>query len=392
MIPWLMELTYNLQVQWGLRWGLQIFDQESFRVLAAALLAFMLVMLSGKRVIAWLRRMKIGDTGQTDALALAAKARDKANTPTMGGILIVGAILIAAVLLADLRNFYVQLGLVVMLWLAGLGAVDDWLKLTAKMRKTGSRQGLYSWEKFVFQVGMSLLVGYFAYQHGVPSNLPGPYVAHVLTLPFQKTYEPGTGELAAGLVFLPLVLYLVMSVLMVTGMSNAANIADGMDGLCAGVSAIIAIGLVVLVFIAGEQQFSQSLLVPHVANSGELAVLVAAMGGACLGFLWFNCYPASVFMGDTGSLALGGLIGYSALIIRQEVLVILMAGIFIWEILTVIMQVGFFKMTGGRRIFKCAPYHHHLHLSDWTEQQIVSRFWIITVLAVIIALVSIKVR
>ncbi|MCU0689458.1 MAG: phospho-N-acetylmuramoyl-pentapeptide-transferase, partial [Phycisphaerales bacterium] len=147
-----------------------------------------------------------------------------------------------------------------------------------------------------------------------------------------------------------------------------------------------------LVFISGEQQFSQSLLVPHVPNSGELAVLVAAMGGACLGFLWFNCYPASVFMGDTGSLALGGLIGYSALIIRQEVLVILMAGIFIWEILTVIMQVGFFKMTGGRRIFKCAPYHHHLHLSDWTEQQIVSRFWIITVLAVIIALVSIKVR
>lgn len=392
MIPWLMDLTRDWQGENKLYWAFQIFDQESFRILAAALFTFLLVIIAGKPVIAWLRRMKIGDAGQSDSAALANAARNKADTPTMGGIVLVPAIILSAFLLADIRNFYVQLGLIVILWMAALGAIDDWLKLTAKRRKTGSRQGLHSWEKFIFQVGLSLLVGYFVFTHGISANEPGPHIAHVLTLPFQKTYEPGTFAISPGLIYLPMVGFLIMSILMITGMSNAANISDGMDGLCAGVSAIVGIGLVVLVYIAGDQAQAQGLLVPYIAGSGELAVIGAALAGGCLGFMWYNCYPAAVFMGDTGSLALGGGIGYLALVIRQELLVVLMCGVFIWEILTVVMQVGYFKATKGKRIFKCAPYHHHLHLSGWTEQQVVSRFWIISVLLVVIALASIKVR
>jgi phospho-N-acetylmuramoyl-pentapeptide-transferase len=197
---------------------------------------------------------------------------------------------------------------------------------------------------------------------------------------------------SAGLIYLPKSLYIVMSILMIAGMSNAANISDGMDGLCAGISVAVGIGLVVLITIAGWQQAAQSLLVPYVVQSGELAVLAGALVGACLGFLWYNCAPASVFMGDTGSLALGGTIGYLALIVRQEVLVLVMCMVFLFEIFSVVLQVGYFKSTGGKRIFKCAPYHHHLHLSGWTEQQVVARFWIISILLVVVALASIKVR
>ncbi len=391
MIPWLMDATRSWQGNSRLYWALQIFDQTSFRVLAAALLAFAIVILAGRPVIGWLRRKKIGDAGLSDSAALAVAARSKGNTPTMGGILIVGAIVLSTLLLGDLSNFYLQLGVVVTLWLAVLGGFDDWLKLTAASRKTGSRQGLYSWEKLVFQLGLGLLIGVFAYAHGLPEG-DATSLSHVLTLPFQKTYEPGTGAVSAGLVYLPKSLYIVMSILMIAGMSNAANISDGMDGLCAGISVAVGIGLVVLITIAGWQQAAQSLLVPYVVQSGELAVLAGALVGACLGFLWYNCAPASVFMGDTGSLALGGTIGYLALIVRQEVLVLVMCMVFLFEIFSVVLQVGYFKSTGGKRIFKCAPYHHHLHLSGWTEQQVVARFWIISILLVVVALASIKVR
>jgi phospho-N-acetylmuramoyl-pentapeptide-transferase len=369
---------------------LGVLDQLEFRALAAAGLAFAVVLLSGKRVIAMLRHLKIGDSGLTDAESLRAVSGGKANTPTMGGVLIAGAIFLATFLLADLSERWVQLGLIVLVWMAAVGAADDWLKMTAA-RRGGSRQGLHAWEKLVFQLGVGAIVGYFGYRAGF-SNAPVDF-AHVLNLPFQKTYEsalsirPGPGVIELGMLA-----YVVISILMVAGMSNAVNITDGMDGLASGVSAVVALGLVVLTLIAGNQSWAQTLLVPAVAGSGELAVLAGATGGACLGFLWFNCSPAQVFMGDTGSLCLGGLIGYTAVVVRQEIVVLVMCGVFLAEIGSVVIQVGYFKATKGKRVFRCAPYHHHLHLGGWNEQQVVSRLWIISVILMVAALASIKLR
>jgi phospho-N-acetylmuramoyl-pentapeptide-transferase len=303
----------------------------------------------------------------------------------MGGVLIAGAIFVSTFLLADLSERWVQLGLVVLVWMAGVGAADDWLKMTGA-RRGGSRQGLYAWEKLVFQLGIGAIVGYFGYRAGLDS-------AHVLNLPFQKTYESAlTNKLGPGVVVLPMAAYTLISVLMVAGMSNAVNITDGMDGLASGISAVVALGLVVLTLIAGRQGWAQTLLVPAVTGSGELAVLAGAMAGACLGFLWFNCSPAQVFMGDTGSLCLGGLIGYIAVVVRQEIVVLLMSGVFLAEIGSVVIQVGYFKATKGKRVFRCAPYHHHLHLGGWTEQQVVSRLWIISVILLVLGLALLKVR
>ncbi|MBK7404305.1 MAG: phospho-N-acetylmuramoyl-pentapeptide-transferase [Phycisphaerales bacterium] len=219
-------------------------------------------------------------------------------------------------------------------------------------------------------------------------------MAHVLNLPFQKTYASSlTDQLGPGVLVLPLGVYILFSVLMVAGMSNAVNITDGMDGLAAGVSAVVTLGLVVLTLIASNKQgWAQTLLVPSIAGAGELAVLAGATAGACLGFLWFNCSPAQVFMGDTGSLCLGGIIGYIAVAVRQEFVVLLMSGVFLAEIGSVIIQVAYFRATGGKRVFRCAPYHHHLHLGGWTEQQVVSRLWIVSVILLVLGLASIKVR
>lgn len=384
------EAASNWLHEHGLLWAFQVLFQTEFRALAAAGLAFAIVLLLGRRTIAFLTRMKIGDTGLTDAEALRAQSKSKANTPTMGGILIVGAIAASVLLLADIRDFYVYSSLIVLLWLAVLGGVDDWLKLTAARRGTGSRQGLYAWEKLIFQLGLGLLIGLFAYQHGdtsAPADL-----AHVLNLPFQKTYTDTAATVNPDLIYFPKALFVIWTLLFMTGMSNAVNITDGMDGLAGGISAAVSLGVCVLALIAGTQAWAQYLLVPYVPESGELAVVAGAMAGACLGFLWWNCSPAQVFMGDTGSLSLGGLIGYLAVVIRQEFVVLLMCAVFLVEIGSVVLQVGYFKATGGKRIFKCAPYHHHLHLSGWTEGQVVARAWIVSILLVVLALASIKVR
>lgn len=363
-----------------------VLDQIQFRALAAAFCSFALVMGFGKSTIRWLLRQKIGDSGATDAEALRAHAGAKANVPTMGGVLIVGAILVSVLLLADIRQFYVYLGLVVVLWHAVLGGFDDWLKLTAQRRGTGSRQGLYAWEKFIFQIGIGLIVGYFAFKHSGDSQLQ-----HVLNLPFQKTWS-APGQLNPALVYLNLPMFMVFATLMICGMSNAVNITDGMDGLAGGISGIVCVGLFVMCLVAGDQGFAQYLLVPHIPGAGELAVLAGATAGACLGFLWWNASPARVFMGDTGALSLGGIIGYLAIIVRQEFVVLLMGGVFALEIASVIAQVGFFKATGGKRLLRCAPFHHHLHLGGWPEQQIVARLWIISVILVVVGLASLKVR
>ncbi|MGH7131810.1 MAG: phospho-N-acetylmuramoyl-pentapeptide-transferase [Phycisphaerales bacterium] len=368
---------------------LQLLDQIVFRALAAAVLSFVLVLLFGRPLIAWLRRKKIGDTGLADTAHLAQVAKSKAATPTMGGILIVGSVCVSTLLLADVSNFYVLLGLVVALWLAVLGGVDDWLKLTAASRPGASRQGLFAWEKLVFQLGLGVIAGWFIYHHANPQVSPN--LAHVLNLPFQRTYAK-PGEVEEGLIYLSQAAFIVLAVMMLTGMSNAVNITDGMDGLAAGITSAVSLGLMIVALVAGKQSWAQYLLVPYVPDSGELAVMAAAMLGACLGFLWFNCAPAQVFMGDTGALALGGILAYIAVVTRQELVLLFMSVMFLIEIGSVTLQVGYFKATGGRRIFKVAPYHHHLHMCGWQEGQVVVRFWIVSVLLVVLGLASIKVR
>ncbi len=390
----MIYLLLNTLEDWLLEHSLyryvSVFAQIQFRALLAACLSFAIVLLLGRRVIARLVKLKIGDSGLSDAEALRRHTQSKANTPTMGGVLIAAAILISVLLLADLTKFYMQIGLIVVVWLAALGAADDWLKLTALQRGSGSRQGLYSWEKLVFQLGLGVLVGYFVYSHGARPE--GQSLAHVLTLPFQKTYATPAITPAPGLIYLTPIAFVVLSTMVVAGMSNAVNITDGMDGLAAGISTAVSLGVCVLALVAGTQSWAQYLLVPYVPGSEELAVLAGATAGACLGFLWWNCSPAQVFMGDTGALCLGGILGYIAIVVRQELVVLLMSGVFLVELASVALQVGYFKATKGKRIFKCAPYHHHLHLSGWAEPQIVARMWIISVLLVVLALASIKVR
>lgn len=390
LFDWLRARLENA----GLYGVFGVLDQVQFRALFAALLAFGVVVWFGKPVIRFLRRQKIGDAGSTDAAALREHAGSKKNTPTMGGVLICWAILLSTLLLADVTTRYVQLGVVVVLWLGVLGGFDDWLKLTASKRGTG-RQGLLAWEKLVFQIGLGVIVGWFCYQaSGGPADAGGGggAVGHVLNLPFQRTYAPGGGAVSEGLIYLSRPAYVLLAVLMIAGLSNAVNITDGMDGLAAGTSAVVGVGLLLLTLIAGSSSFAVYLLVPHLPLADELSVIAGAMVGACLGFLWWNCAPAQVFMGDTGSLPLGGLIGYLAIATRQEVIVLLLCGVFLVEIGSVVAQVGYFKATRGKRIFRCAPYHHHLHLGGWTESQVVQRLWIAAVLLLIVGLASLKLR
>lgn len=373
-----------------LRSVVMVFDRTSFRALAALALSFALVLAFGKPVVRRLAALKIGDIPRTDVAALDEALASKKNTPTMGGVLIAGAILVSTLLLADIRSFYVQMALIVMVWMAGVGGADDWLKLTSASRSGGGRQGLYSWEKLVFQLGLGVMIGWFVYRHGDTDAAAD--LAHALNLPLQKTYVTDPFGPNPNLIYLGPAGFVIVATLLIAGMSNAVNITDGMDGLASGISAWVSLGLMALAFISGWQVAAQYLLVPYVAGADELAIVAGAMCGACLGFLWWNAWPAIVFMGDTGSLCLGGLIGYLALVIRQEALVLLMCGVFLLEIGSVVLQVGYFKATKGKRIFRCAPYHWHLHMGGWVEQKIVARLWIVTVILVALALASIKVR
>jgi phospho-N-acetylmuramoyl-pentapeptide-transferase len=366
---------------------LRVFDWTEFRAVMAVIIAFAIVALMGRRTIHWLMRQKIGDAPEFDHADLNLLTRQKANTPTMGGVLIALAIGVTTLLLADMTNFYIHMALLCLVWLALLGGVDDWLKLTSARRSPGSRQGLYTWEKLVFQIGIALLLGFFIHHHGANNAQ-----THLLALPFQRTVDPHTRQLAEGLIYLSPWAFGLLAVLVITGSSNAVNLTDGMDGLASGIMAIIAFAFMVLCLIVGSDQAAPYLLMPHIPRSAELAVVAGAMLGACLGFLWFNCHPAQVFMGDTGSLPLGGLIGYIAIVTRQEVLLVIIGGILVAEAGSVILQVGYFKATRGRRLFRCAPIHHHFHLAGWSEQQVVVRFWLISALLAACALATIKLR
>jgi len=366
----------------------RIFEWVSFRAIIAVALSFLLVVFFGRRVIDWLIRQKVGDSPEFYHADVNRLMAQKANTPTMGGLMIVGAVLFSTLLLADLRNFYVNLGLIVLLWLSILGGMDDWLKLTSARRAKGSREGLYAWEKLLFQLGIGVLAGLFIYRHGMDNAT----MSHSFpSLPLIRAFDPVT-KTPEELWILPAWGFTFIAVLAIAGASNAVNLTDGMDGLAGGIASICAFALMILCFISGTDQFAKQLLMPWIPYSSELAVLAGAMAGASLGFLWYNCAPAQVFMGDTGSLPLGGVMAYIAVVIRHEFLFMLIGGIFVLEALSVILQVGYFKATKGKRIFRCAPIHYHFHLGGWTEQQVVVRFWLITAVLAAIALATIKLR
>jgi phospho-N-acetylmuramoyl-pentapeptide-transferase len=401
-------MLYNLVIQlepWltdiGLFGYVRPLTYPEFRAVASIILGFLIVVLFGKRTIRWLLKAKIGDVPEFNHADLDKMYRDKAKTPTMGGILIASAIGVSTLLLADLTSFYVHMALLCLLWLAILGGIDDWLKLTTARRKPGSRDGLYTWEKIVFQFGLAVVLGLFVHHYGMTKWQVAGFdgvlrMSHSLTLPLAKSWVFDVDQRvfapSPNLIVLGPGLFVMLSILVIAGSSNAVNLSDGMDGLASGITAICAFAFMVLALIAGREDTAKFLLVPWIPMSNELAIVCGAMMGACLGFLWFNCSPAQVFMGDTGSLPLGGLLGFIAVVIRQEFLLLIIGGIFVLEALSVVMQVGYFKMTRGKRLFRCAPIHHHFHLAGWAEQQVVVRFWLLSALLAAIALATIKLR
>ena len=386
-------MLYNLfqmSADWldkiGLYRLVQVLYQLEFRAFFSVLFSFVIVLLFGRRIIRWLVRQKIGDAPEFYHKDLNQIMASRAGTPTMGGLLICASILATTLLFADLRRQYVWLAITVLVWLAVVGGVDDWLKLTTARRSPGSREGLYVWEKLLFQLGIGFIVGLFLYRYGVDQ------AGTALTLPFQRTYVPGTFELEDGIIVLGPFVFVLIAVLLVAGSSSAVNLTDGMDGLAPGTLVVSSLAMMVLCYVAGHETAARTLMFPYIAGAKELMVVTGAMAGACLGFLWFNCSPAQVFMGDTGSLPLGGLLAYIAIAIRQEALLVVIGGVFFMEMASVILQVGYFKWTRGRRIFRCSPVHHHFHLGGWSEQQVVTRFWVIAVALAALALVSLKLR
>ena len=389
-------MLYNLLQSWhdwlesfGGYSLLQVLYQIEFRAFFAMMLAFGIVLLLGEPTIRWLLKQKLGDSPEFYNADLNDLMKSKMNVPTMGGLLIVFSILITVLLLGDLFNRYVTGAVLVLVWLAVLGGVDDWLKLTTARRRPGAREGLYSWEKLLFQLGLGVICGLYLWRLTGDSES-----ARVLTLPFQRTYQPGTESLLLepSVVILGWLPFVVITMLWIAGTSNAVNISDGMDGLASGLVLISSLALLVLAYIAGSSGRAQYMLFPFVEGTEELMVVAGAMAGATLGFLWFNCAPARVFMGDTGSLPLGGLLAYLACAVRQELLLIVIGVVFYGELLSVILQVGWFRISGGRRIFRCAPIHHHFHLGGWSESQVVARFWILGVVGVVAAAVLLKLR
>jgi phospho-N-acetylmuramoyl-pentapeptide-transferase len=395
----LVELFQNWLDERGLYAVVQVMYQLEFRAFLAVILAFAIVRLAGPRVIGWLRQRKVGDNPEFHNLTLNELMKEKAATPTMGGILIIGSIVVTSVLLADLwHSMPAKVAMVVTVMLAILGSFDDWLKLNAARRQPGSRDGLLPWEKLLFQAGIGLVAGWFLYRHAQSVD------AVVLNLPFQRTYPPTPilenftqPAVSPNVIVLGGIGFTLIAAFMVLFTSNAVNLTDGMDGLATGLALIAGIMAMVVVAIAASPRISYFLLVPHVPEARELMVIAGAMAGACMGFLWFNCQPASVFMGDTGSLALGGLLAVIFVAVRQEFLLVVVGGVFYLEALSVLTQVGVFKFTRkltgtGRRVLRCAPIHHHFQLGGWKETQTVARFWLMGILCAMAALVLLKLR
>jgi phospho-N-acetylmuramoyl-pentapeptide-transferase len=361
-----------------------IAKQLVLRMAGAAALSFLIVFLLAPRFIRFLVRKKLGDRPEFNNAKLNEITRHTSATPTMGGALIALAILVGTLIFADLANFYVRMSLVVLIWLASLGGFDDWIKLRRTAGK--SRDGLEMWEKILFQIGLAVLIAVFASYYGSESAYSDYRGQHINAV--QHFYLPFR---AAPIALAPLAFVLLTAITMV-GSSNAVNLTDGMDGLASGCMLIVAGVFLVLAWVAGVREWANYMHLPYVPNAQELAIVCAAIIGACLGFLWYNCNPAQVFMGDTGSLPLGGLIGYVAVVTRQETMLLIAGGVFVMEAVSVILQVVYFRLSHGKRIFRCAPVHHHFHLGGWSEPKVVVRFWLLCFIFAALALATLKLR
>jgi len=368
----------------GERFGFYAYQNVMFRSVAAVLTSFLIAIFIGPTIIRWLMRKKIGDRPEFHHAALNELTKEKANTPTMGGLIIILAVLVSTLLWAKLNYSFVQKAIILTVWFAALGGVDDWLKLTSDIRHR-SRSGLKAWEKLIFQIGGAVLIASFLFADFVDGEILD---GQLFWLPF---YKKGI-HLATWMLILIAIFY-------ISATSNAVNLADGMDGLAAGCVGMVSLVLAVLCYVASETMtrttpvtWASYLLLPHIPQAGELSIFYSAIVGAVLGFLWFNCHPAQTFMGDVGSLPLGAAMGYGALVTRNEILLLIIGGVFVLELVSVVLQVGYFKYTGGKRLFRCAPIHHHFHLAGWSEPQVVVRFWLLAAAFAAVALATLKIR
>ncbi len=361
----LYEWLYPLSDQFHV---LNIFRYVTFRAVYAALTAFLLSLAFGPVCIRFLTRLKIGQSVRLDGPQTHLK---KAGTPTMGGVLIVWSLVVSSILWARLDNRYVWITLAAVCWFGFVGFIDDFNKLVFKNPK-----GLSFWGKILLQAaGASGVMAAYLY-----SSPPDFQLATLFNIPFIKAR-----------VFLEPWACFGIGVFVIVGASNAVNLTDGLDGLAIGTAAFSAMTFALLTYLIGHARFAEYLFIPYVASLGELAVVCAALVGTCLGFLWFNAHPAQVFMGDTGSLALGGFFGTVAVLAKQELLLALVGGIYVFEALSVILQVASFKTT-GRRIFRMAPLHHHFELKGIEEPKVIVRFWIVAALLMLAALSTLKLR
>ena len=378
--------------------GAGVFQYITFRAVAAVITSLGIAAIWGKSVIYRLQRLQIGE--EIRDLGLEGQMAKK-GTPTMGGFIILLSLLIPTILFSKVTNVYIVLLLTSAVWLGAVGFADDYIKVFKK-----NKDGLSGKFKIVGQVGLGIIVGLTMYfnEHIKVREfaVDGTYVDHkslLTTVPFMKGNSFDYNMLLPS--FIPdqyvWVVYVLVVIFIITAVSNGANITDGIDGLAAGTSVIIGIALAILAYVSGNKVISQYLNVMFIPNSGELAVFCAAFVGACIGFLWYNAYPAQVFMGDTGSLMLGGVIATLAIVIRKEMLIPVLCGIFLIENLSVIMQVAYFKYTKrkygeGRRIFLMSPLHHHFQKKNYHEAKIVTRFLIVGILLAVISLVTLKLR
>ncbi len=345
--------------------GFNVFRYITFRSISAAVCAFLLIIIFGPIFIRMMKRFQIGQVIRDDGPETHFK---KEGVPTMGGLMMLSAIGCSTLLWGRLDNPLTWVISLLLFYYGIIGGIDDYRKISKKNSKGLSAKG-----KLILQIIGAAGVGLFIYFH------PG-FSTH-LSIPFFKNVQPDLG-----------LFYILFAVLVIVGSSNAVNLTDGLDGLASG--PLIISGTVYLIFsyLAGHVVLADYLQIPYVAGSGELAVFCGALVGGCLGFLWFNAYPAQIFMGDVGSLALGGALGGVAIIIKQEILLLIVGGIFVMEALSVIFQVLFFKMTKGRRIFLMAPFHHHFEKKGWHESKVVVRFWIVSVILGLFGLITLKLR
>ena len=409
-----LDETFNIP-------GAGVFQYISFRAAAAVITSLVISLLFGKSLIRLLVRKQVGESIRD--LGLEGQS-EKKGTPTMGGLIILAAVLIPTLLFAKLNNIYILLMLFTTFWLGMIGFLDDYIKVFKK-----NKQGLAGKFKLVGQIILGLVVGFTLYfnedikikekfsqekieeiaKQGNPEILSDPsmrfsneiYNPTKTTIPFFKNNEFDYSEILsffgegyqnwAFLIFIPIV------ILIIAGVSNGANLTDGIDGLATGTSAIIGSILAVLAWVSGNIVFADYLNIMYIPNTGELTIFISAFVGACIGFLWYNTYPAQVFMGDTGSLAIGGIIAVFAIIIRKELLIPILCGIFLVESLSVILQVSYFKYTkkkfgAGRRIFKMSPLHHHFQVLGYSEPKIVQRFFIVGIMLAVLTILTLKLR